>query len=253
MRALLLLLALLAPPAAARQDECVILLHGLARSDYSFLLMETALVAEGYRVVNVDYDSTSADIRTLSVSIIPPALRGCEGTGRIHFVTHSMGGIIVRAWADANEMPTGRTVMLAPPNQGSELVDTLEEIPPFDWINGPAGGQLGTDGLPSELGPVWPGVGVIAGNRSLSAIYSTILTGPDDGKVTVESTRVEGMADHIILPVTHTFMMNSPLVIAETLHFLEHGEFDVDLDMTDAVETLLPDNMGQAVDQLLAD
>ena len=254
MRALLVLLSALAwpiAPAAAR--DCVVLLHGLARSDASLLVMEEALALEGYRVVNTGYDSTGEGIEALAARTLPPAVAACAEAPRTHFVTHSMGGILLRVWARDHALPPGRTVMLAPPNQGSELVDALEDIPPFDWVNGPAGRELTTDGPVRALGPVWAGVGVIAGDRSLSPVYSAILPGPDDGKVTVASTRVEGMADHLVLPVTHTFLMNAPVVIVETLNFLREGRFDPEMGIADAVGELLPDALPAAVGGLLQD
>ncbi|WP_371156537.1 esterase/lipase family protein [Jannaschia sp. 2305UL9-9] len=237
-----ILSAILIPAAAVADNaaDCVVLLHGLARGDTSFLVMDEALTAEGFATVNVDYASTSGTIETLAAGTLPPAIAACPGDARqIHFVTHSMGGILLRQWMADNDLPRlGRTVMLAPPNQGSELVDEMQGLPPFDWLNGPAGAQLSTTGLPTRLGPVWPGVGIIAGNRSLNPVYSMILPGEDDGKVSVASTRVEGMTAHLTMPVTHTFLMNNPLVIGQVLSFLRTGAFVPGLGLLDVYETL---------------
>ncbi|UWQ21321.1 triacylglycerol lipase [Jannaschia sp. W003] len=247
MRALLALLIGLAAPAGAQEKPCTVLLHGLARSDASLLVLQEALEMDGRRVVNSGYDSASAGVEKLARRAVPEAIAACGEAERIDFVTHSMGGILLRVHARNNPMPPGRTVMLAPPNHGSELVDRLATLPPFDWMNGPAGAELGTDGVTTKLGPVWDGVGVVAGDRSLSALYSALLPGPDDGKVTVKSTRVAGMADHVVLPVTHTFMMNAPVVIAQVLAFLETGRFVEGLDTADAVGGVV----GEAVDGAL--
>lgn len=230
---------------APSNAECVVLLHGLARSDTSLALMQAVLRAKGYHVVNKGYPSTKEPIETLVRDVIPAALEEC-GERKVHFVTHSMGGILVRAYlGNTNPDWLGHVVMLAPPNKGSELVDAVGDLSVFKWFNGPAGTQLstGAQSVPNTLAPVKYSVGIIAGTVPLGALSAVVFDGPNDGKVTVESTKLDGMADHLELPVSHTFLMNNPVVIAHTLRFLKDGSFGPKMSVGDALAMIDPIDM----------
>lgn len=191
--------------------------------------LQESLSLAGYEVYNVGYVSTEHTIEHLAESVLGTFIRMLEdaGSSPIHFVTHSMGGIVVRYYLKTHKLPLlGRVVMISPPNQGTELVDRFKGIFLFRGY-GPAGKQLGTqaDSLPNTLGPVDFELGVIAGNRTLNPIYSMMLPGADDGVIPVERTKVPGMSDFIILPHTHPFIMKKKDVIEQVLYFLEHGRF----------------------------
>ena len=214
-------------------QPCVILLHGLVRSSSSMEKMEKALSDSGYLVRNTAYPSTEKPVDELASAVIPAAVESCneEGDRSIHFVTHSLGGMLIRYYLETNVIDNlGRVVMLSPPNQGSEVVDNLSGVPGFRALNGPAGMQLGTDqdDVPAQLGPATFDVGIITGNQSINLFLSMMIPGEDDGKVSVERAKLEGMADFLVVPHAHPFIMKSDLVIDQVLYFLEYGRFEVD-------------------------
>jgi pimeloyl-ACP methyl ester carboxylesterase len=212
-----------------RQND-IILVHGLARTKLSMMPVKRFLHRKGYRVFNFNYPSTRHAIDSLVDRYLKPFVQThCADSDRsIHFVTHSMGGLLVRAYLKNHQLERlGRVVMLAPPNQGSEMADWLRKSPVYKWVLGPAGQQLGTepDSFPTKLGPVNFELGVIAGDRSVNLFNSFKIPGPDDGKVAVERTKVPGMQDFFLAHVTHTFMMSDRMVLEQIDHFLQNGQF----------------------------
>jgi triacylglycerol lipase len=227
---LALMLSVVSPAVAARASDCVILLHGLARTSRSMEKLERAFADRGYSVVNVDYPSRKYSIEILAELAVSKGLASCQSPidGQVHFVTHSLGGILVRYYLAQHALPNlGRVVMLAPPNQGSEVVDRFGRVPGFGLLNGPAGAQLGTDSnsVPLKLGPVSYPVGIVAGTRSINLLLSLALPNPDDGKVSVARTKVQGMTDFITVPASHPFIMRHPRAIAQAVTFIEGGAF----------------------------
>jgi len=211
--------------------QCVILLHGLAREPSSMNALSDALSKEGFVPINEGYPSREHTVEELADLAIRPALEKCPKEMKVSFVTHSLGGILVRQYLGAYELPNlSRVVMLGPPNGGSEVVDKLRGVPGFHFINGDAGMQLGTGELsvPHTLGRANFDVGIIAGTRSVNLILSSLIPNTDDGKVSVESTKLEGMKDHIEMPVTHTFMMKNKAVIGQVINYLKYGSFEKD-------------------------
>lgn len=229
--ALLCLLAgLLAAPASSGARETVVLLHGLGRGPASLWPLARTLRAEGYEVVNLRYPSQRAPAADLAEQTLTPVLAGAD-TGRVHVVTHSLGGILVRHWLQEHGVPStlGRVVMLAPPNQGSEIVDHLRAWRAYAWLNGPAGLDLGTDSAaaPARIPPPPAGVevGVIAGDFSWNPFFSALIPGPDDGKVSVARTHLSGERGHLVLPYSHTWLMNRRETRRQVLAFLRDGRF----------------------------
>ncbi len=220
-----------------QSSDCVVLLHGLNRSWRTMDKMAAALQEEGFSTANVDYPSSTMTIEELAPRVVGEGLSQCRQTGAttIHFVTHSMGGILVRYVQAYDPIPgLGRVVMLGPPNQGSEVIDATRNLPGIGILSGEAGLQLGTDeeSIPAQLGPVDFELGVIAGTGTINPFMSAmLLPAEDDGKVTVARTRIKGMDDFKVVPDSHFAMMKSDSVIAATARFLRTGSFVVPFEL----------------------
>lgn len=213
-----------------RSNDGVVLLHGISRTARSFGKMETALIGAGFLTLNLDYASRRKSLETLIEDVRPDIERFADGIdGAIHFVAHSMGGLLTRAYlAKCRPHRLGRVVMLGTPNGGSEITDGLKNFFPYRVFFGPAGQQLGTerDAATRALLPAidYP-AGIIAGNRSIDPLAGIFLPRPHDGRVSVTNTKLDGMTDHIVLPVAHAFLPGNAGVIAQTLVFLRDGRF----------------------------
>ncbi len=214
-------------PDAAAAGEHVVLLHGLGRGDGSMRPLARRLEAEGYAVHNLEYRSRSATPEEIVAELHSSIERCCAGARRLHFVTHSLGGILARAYI-AGHAPAnlGRVVMLAPPNRGSPYVDIAERWSLASWL-GPTGAQLGTsdESLPNRLPDPDFELGVIAGNGGFHPLGDWVLEGENDGTVSVESTRLPGVRDFAVESVSHTFIMRDDRVAAHVLAFLREGRF----------------------------
>jgi triacylglycerol lipase len=232
MKFFLIIMALVPMLASASENqEYVILLHGLCRTSRSMIPMARTLSQAGYKIVNVDYPSRTASIDKLSEDAVGRAVADCRQAGatKIDFVTHSLGGILVRSYLSRHAIPDlGRVVMLGPPNQGSEVADKLGWLWIYKKINGPAGNELGTDknSTPNRLGPANFCVGVIAGDLTINWINSLLIPGRDDGKVSVERTKLAGMTGHVVIHTAHPFLMRNRTAIRQTIHFLRNGQFE---------------------------
>jgi len=210
------------------KHQHVILLHGMGRTWRSMWRMSHSLRLAGYPAHNTGYPSTHHPIQYLADSYVRPAVEKLSDAGKIHFVTHSLGGILVRQYLQKHSIPKGsRIVMLSPPNHGSEVADKLTNWKPYQWLNGPAGQQLGTNknSVPNQLGPIDYEAGIITGNKSTNPLFSSWINGEDDSKVSVSSARLTEMKDFLVVPASHSFIMNKTEVIRQVIHFIEHGCF----------------------------
>ena len=214
----------------ARRGDGVILLHGIGLSSWTMRVAERAMREAGYRTLNLDYPGRRLGLAALAAHVDEASARWIAGLdGEVHFLTHSMGGLVTRVLlATRRPARLGRVVMLGPPNGGSEIADLLVRNILYRRVFGPAGAELVTKrplALTSLLGEVDYPVGVIAGRRAIDPLSWMLLPKPNDGKVAVAHTRVSGMTDHLILAVDHTFMVRDPTVLRAALRFIRCGGF----------------------------
>jgi alpha-beta hydrolase superfamily lysophospholipase len=218
------------PVEPVAPGQCVVVLHGMGRTRASMQEIAADLRHAGYAVVNVSYPARSQPIERLAPRVGEMVAR-CrrQGATRIHFVTHSLGGIVVRYWLRDHPMAdAGRIVMLGPPNRGSEVTEKYRDALWYRFTTGPAGQQIGTgaDSVPNQLGAPPLPTGVIAGTRSANPAFAALFGGPNDGKVSVARARMPGLADFLEVDASHYYLTHSQEVLRQVRAFLAHGRFD---------------------------
>ena len=202
----------------------IVLLHGLGRSSASLRRLAQALEAHGHPTLGLDYPSRRCDVRASARHVLPDIVGFQDRTGRgVAFVGHSMGGLVARVVASNPDVQARAIVMIAPPNQGSEVADYVHRLALGRLLLGPALGDLRTTAAPSIPGPSCP-IGVIAGTRSYLPFTARLIAGRNDGLVSFDRSRLDG-ADWIALDAGHTFLMNHPDVVGATTAFLARGRF----------------------------
>ncbi len=214
----------------SNSSECISLLHGMGRSKNLMKEVEKYFLKQGYKVLNIDYPSTTKSIEFLANTFLDNIISTQIGLSikKIHFVTHSLGGIIVRMYLQTHNLTKGsKIVMLAPPNHGSEVTDFIKNNMFYKYTTGEAGQRLTTNStsLPHQLAELPYDIGIIAGNKTLEPWFSLLFDGENDGKVSVKSTHLKEMKDFIVVPHAHTFIMSFNKVHRQIHNFLKHGVF----------------------------
>ena len=207
-----------------------VLLHGLGRTRLSLWPVAHAATRRGYEVHNLGYPSRRAPIERLAEDVGHRVVDLAAEAAPVDVVTHSMGGIVLRAAVALGVVPADvlrRVVMLATPNQGCALADRLRDVLVYRFATGPAGQQIGTDdeSVPRRLPPPPFEVGIIAGRRANNPLFARVLGDESDGKVTVASAHLDGMRELVVVDRAHTFIMWAPDVLEHIFTFLEHGRF----------------------------
>ncbi len=213
-------------------ERAVVIVHGLKWLHVFFRTLEKRLETEGYHHVFLRYSPRVDGVQGATEKLVQEVneLEGHE----VNFITHSMGGLILRAFGAMNHknITFGRAVMIAPPNRGALMMKKLRSFAPSNaWCSiafGKAARDLmpGDEGLADRLPPPPCEYGIIAGGTSSNSGYTPFLPGDNDGTVTVETTQLDGANDYMLLPHLHTPLLWSNDVIDAVLRFLDNGTFE---------------------------
>ncbi|MCC2646219.1 MAG: alpha/beta fold hydrolase [Rickettsiaceae bacterium] len=217
-------------PSCFAAQECVVLLHGYGRSSKSMRSIESLLVSHNYKVINIDYPSRQFNLTDITHKKVKPLIVEClNKEEKIHFVGYSMGGVITKHFIETHQVPNlGNVVFIASPIKGSDISAKLSKNSFFRLIFGPAAADLSTesDFVKSLKEEIFYPLGIITASISHNPLTSLfLLPGPNDGTVTLASTRIKGIADHIIINANHNSIINLEETHKQVLSFLKNRSF----------------------------
>lgn len=210
-------------PGPRSHDDHVILLHGLWMRGLVMTALQRRLLRAGYAVQWFDYWSVAAEPQQ-SAERLRVRIRGLA-PANVHLVGHSLGGVLaLQAVRDAQDLPPGRVVCLGSPLTGSAAAHGFLHWPLARTMLGHSA-ELLCAGLPP-----WNGareVGVIAGRmpHGLGMLFG-LLGEEHDGTVSVEETRLPGIADHCVVAASHAGLVFSAEAAQQTIAFLRDGRFE---------------------------
>jgi pimeloyl-ACP methyl ester carboxylesterase len=204
--------------------ETVVLVHGLWMRGFVMALMRHRIERCGYRVLSYSYPTIRLSLHENAARLE----RFCrkQGAVRLHFVGHSLGGIVVLSLLErATALNIGRVVLAGPPFAGSFSARRFARLPGGDKVLGRSIRQWLDQARAADYTRCE--IGVIAGSSGigLGTLIAPDLPRPNDGVVTVDETRVPGARDHIVLGISHTLMLVSAGVVRQICAFLRNGAF----------------------------
>ncbi len=213
--------------------ETVVLLHGIGHTKLNMLFAEAFIKKRGYKTLNITYPSTRLNIDGLSDFVSKRMNQESiwSSATKIHFLTHSMGGLVIRRFLQkyrdqVDHKTLGRVVMIAPPNQGSEIADLLQNVFAYKMLFGPAGQELTTKNTRNIKDDIYYDLGVIAGSRGWCyPLGQLCVPKPHDGRVSIANSKINGMSDHVVIRATHSFISWSSKTLALADYFFKNGKF----------------------------
>lgn len=207
----------------------VVCIHGALRSAAGMWPTARYLRGQGLDARAFGYATRSATLEEhgLRLRAFLEQWLGEAQPNVLGFLTHSMGGLVVRAYLDQLESPPQpdteqRVVMLSPPNQGSILARKQADNPMFRWLYGLAAEQLSAEELSVRPSPPTTAKVLVLAGGTGDAGYNPLIEGDDDGVVALEEMALPGV-DPVLVGGVHGLLQWRPSVLARAAAFIRTG------------------------------